>query len=68
MKYFSFRVSCVVPFVLLSIIICAQNNARQKNIIYILADDHRYDFMGFTNAVPGCKLPQWIEWRRKEHI
>ncbi|RYF70626.1 MAG: acetylglucosamine-6-sulfatase, partial [Cytophagaceae bacterium] len=30
---------------------------RPKNIIYILADDHRYDFMGFTGKVAGLKTP-----------
>ena len=28
-----------------------------KNIIYILADDHRYDFMGFMGKVAGLKTP-----------
>ena len=27
------------------------------NIIFILSDDHRYDFMGFMNTVPGLKTP-----------
>lgn len=31
--------------------------ALPKNIIYILADDHRYDFMGFTGKVAGLKTP-----------
>ena len=31
--------------------------ATPKNIIYILADDHRYDFMGFTGKVPGLLTP-----------
>ncbi len=31
--------------------------ARPRNIIFILADDHRYDFMGFTGKVPGLKTP-----------
>lgn len=30
---------------------------RPRNIIFILADDHRYDFMGFTGKVPGLKTP-----------
>ena len=30
---------------------------KPKNIIYILADDHRYDFMGFTGKVAGLKTP-----------
>jgi len=31
--------------------------AKIPNIIFILADDHRYDFMGFTGKVPGLKTP-----------
>lgn len=27
------------------------------NIIFILSDDHRYDFMGFMNTVPGLETP-----------
>ncbi len=34
-------------------------HAQQKryNIIYILADDHRYDAMGFMNKIEGLKTP-----------
>lgn len=35
----------------------AQKSAKPMNIIFILADDHRYDFMGFMNAVPGLQTP-----------
>ena len=28
-----------------------------KNVIYILSDDHRYDFMGFTGKVPWLETP-----------
>ncbi len=28
-----------------------------KNVIFILSDDHRYDFMGFTEKVPWLKTP-----------
>ena len=28
-----------------------------KNIIFILSDDHRYDFMGFTGKVPWLETP-----------
>lgn len=34
----------------------AQSN-EQPNIIFILSDDHRYDFMGFTGKVPGLATP-----------
>lgn len=30
---------------------------RPRNIIFILSDDHRYDFMGFTGKVPGLQTP-----------
>lgn len=33
------------------------NSKDQKNIIYILSDDHRYDFMGFTGKVPFLETP-----------
>ncbi|HAO89462.1 MAG TPA: acetylglucosamine-6-sulfatase [Gammaproteobacteria bacterium] len=28
-----------------------------KNVIYILSDDHRFDFMGFTGKVPWLETP-----------
>lgn len=31
--------------------------AKPRNVIYILSDDHRYDFMGFTGKVPGLETP-----------
>lgn len=30
---------------------------ERPNIIFILADDHRHDFMGFTGAVEGLETP-----------
>lgn len=33
------------------------SGTKPRNIIYILSDDHRYDFMGFTGKVPGLKTP-----------
>jgi arylsulfatase A-like enzyme len=27
----------------------------KRNVIFILTDDHRYDFMGFTGKVPWLK-------------
>jgi N-acetylglucosamine-6-sulfatase len=30
---------------------------KPKNVIFILSDDHRYDFMGFTGKVPWLKTP-----------
>lgn len=31
--------------------------AEPMNVIYILSDDHRYDFMGFTGKVPFLETP-----------
>jgi N-acetylglucosamine-6-sulfatase len=50
----------IILFVVLFIPMVAQaQRAKQKpmNIIYILSDDHRYDFMGFMNKVPGLQTP-----------
>jgi N-acetylglucosamine-6-sulfatase len=33
------------------------SGVKPRNIIYILSDDHRYDFMGFTGRVPGLETP-----------
>ncbi|MGS0527225.1 sulfatase-like hydrolase/transferase [Zobellia nedashkovskayae] len=30
---------------------------KKRNVIFILTDDHRYDFMGFTGKVPWLKTP-----------
>lgn len=47
--------------VLLSGLFCkplwSQTDRKQMNIIFILADDHRYDAMGFMNTIPGLKTP-----------
>ncbi len=32
-----------------------QPSARPKNIVFILSDDHRYDYMGFLKRIP------WLE-------
>ena len=31
--------------------------ARRRNVIFILSDDHRFDFMGFTGKVPWLSTP-----------
>jgi arylsulfatase A-like enzyme len=39
--------------------ICGRDSYAQKplNIIFILADDHRYDAMGFMNKIEGLQTP-----------
>ena len=33
------------------------SSVQAKNVVFILSDDHRYDFMGFTGKVPYLKTP-----------
>jgi len=35
----------------------SQEEAQPRNIIFILTDDHRYDYMGFTGKVPWLETP-----------
>jgi N-acetylglucosamine-6-sulfatase len=39
------------------IVINKIRGVKPRNVIFILADDHRYDFMGFTGKVPGLETP-----------
>ncbi len=32
-------------------------NAKPRNVVFILSDDHRFDFMGFTGKVPWLQTP-----------
>ena len=32
-------------------------NSNPQNVVFILTDDHRYDFMGFTGKLPWLKTP-----------
>src|SRR3982750_3663451 len=34
-----------------------RNNNKPLNVIFILSDDHRYDFMGFTGKVQWLQTP-----------
>lgn len=42
---------------LLGVQVSAQQKAGKMNIIFILADDHRYDAMGFMKKIPGLETP-----------
>lgn len=35
----------------------SKTQTNQKNVVFILSDDHRYDFMGFTGKVPFLETP-----------
>jgi hypothetical protein len=63
----NFKKFLTLFFTVISSVLFAQDNqnlkyelisgTKPRNIIFILSDDHRYDFMGFTGAVPGLKTP-----------
>src|SRR5262245_29047300 len=44
-----------------------RNNNKPLNVIFILSDDHRYDFMGFTGKVPWLKTP-YMDKMAKEGV
>lgn len=33
------------------------NGAKARNVIFILSDDHRWDYMGFTGKIPWLRTP-----------
>ena len=34
-----------------------KNGETPRNVIFILSDDHRYDYMGFLNVIPYLETP-----------
>lgn len=46
-----------IIFIILSFVSSGQTTKKPTNIIFILADDHRYDAMGFMNKIKGLQTP-----------
>ncbi|MEO0473234.1 MAG: sulfatase [Bacteroidota bacterium] len=42
-----------------------QDGTDPVNVVFILSDDHRYDFMGFTGKVPWLKTPAMDKMARE---
>jgi N-acetylglucosamine-6-sulfatase len=61
MKQFAFLPALLFIYALA----LAQTDGRSMNIIFILADDHRYDAMGFMNKVPGLQTPAMDKMARE---
>ncbi|HUM66381.1 MAG TPA: sulfatase-like hydrolase/transferase, partial [Chitinophagaceae bacterium] len=40
-----------------TVLFSQKGKAKPMNIIFILADDHRYDAMGFMNKIKGLQTP-----------
>ncbi len=65
MKYLILLINCFsLTFPVISQ--TAVKNQR-PNIVFILADDHRYDAMGFTGAFPGLQTPS-LDFMAKQGI
>lgn len=43
----------------------AQSTGKPYNVVFILSDDHRYDFMGFMDKVPGLETPNMDRMARE---
>ena len=41
---------------------------KPLNVVFILSDDHRYDYMGFMGTIPWLETPVWIGWQKRAHI
>lgn len=57
---YHFKKACLLLIVLAALsakTTLAQKQKEPMNIIYILADDHRYDAMGFMNKIKGLETP-----------
>ncbi|WP_316831104.1 sulfatase [Pedobacter aquatilis] len=54
----SLIITCIAVAVMVNIAFSqVANNKKPFNIVFILSDDHRFDFMGFTGKVPGLETP-----------
>lgn len=40
-----------------SLVLNKLQSTKPRNVVFILTDDHRYDFMGFTGKLPWLKTP-----------
>ena len=59
----------IIAILTLALTVRAQSPpaSARPNIVFILADDHRYDAMGFTGAFPGLHTPN-LDRMAKEGI
>ena len=49
-----------IYYLLLAILLpgyASASQAMKRNVVFILSDDHRFDFMGFTGKLPWLKTP-----------
>src|SRR6187397_700443 len=65
-KIYKYKIRCSMALIVVNSI-CLSHTQAQKpmNIIYILADDHRYDAMGFMNKIKGLQTPAMDKMARQ---
>ena len=51
------RIILFISFKLITSLVSYSQPTKPMNIIFILADDHRYDAMGFMNKIKGLQTP-----------
>ena len=51
------RIILIISLKLFTNLILYSQKSKPMNIIFILADDHRYDAMGFMNKIKGLQTP-----------
>src|SRR3546814_2882597 len=61
MRTIGFLVSCCCWYVGS----LAQASKKPYNVVFILSDDHRYDFMGFMDKVPDLETPNMDRMARE---
>jgi N-acetylglucosamine-6-sulfatase len=42
-----------------------KKGVKPRNVVFILTDDHRYDFMGFTGKIPWLETPEMDKLARE---
>ena len=59
--------AAAMPFAVESAVAQSASKARRKprNVIFILSDDHRYDFMGFLNKPKFLETPNMDRMARE---
>ncbi|MDA3835867.1 MAG: sulfatase-like hydrolase/transferase, partial [Spirochaetales bacterium] len=43
----------------------SDKKVKPRNVIFILTDDHRYDYMGFTGKVPWLETPHLDQFAKE---
>ncbi|MDP4711725.1 MAG: sulfatase [Saprospiraceae bacterium] len=66
MNAFNAKIGWLVVAAMLVLSACEERDqVPPQNVIFILSDDHRYDFMGFTGKVPFLETPNMDRMARE---